>query len=270
MLILAIVSLGLSVFVAFVGYRVLQSRLSPTEDNARIVVAAEKLSLGTRLTEKHLDTVPWPSGAPMEGSFTDPKQIVGRGVVIPMALNEPVLESKLAPKEAGAGLAAAIPEGLRAVAVKVNEVIGVAGFVLPESRVDVILTGSPTASRTTDTSKVILENVQVLAAGSSLEQDADGTPKDVPVVTLLVTPEGAEKLALASASGRIQLALRYPLDLEHQDPVAVKRAELFRGSTTPEPSSTKPTIRRVRRPPITVELIQGDERQTVTFERTRQ
>lgn len=269
MLLLAFFSLVLSALVTFVAYRVLQKQMTPRVDRTQIVVAAKKLPLGARITENDLHTVPWPRELPLEGSFTDPKEVVGRGVVIPVAPNEPILESKLAPIEGGAGLSSVIPTGLRAIGVKVNNVIGVAGFVLPGTRVDVILTGSASASSVTDTSKVILENVQVLTAGTSLEQDANGTPKDVPVVTLLVTPEDAQKLALASADGRIQLALRNPLDLEHLDPVATKRAALYLGSSRPAPTR-RAAPRPVRPPPVTVELIQGMQRETRTFDRIQQ
>ncbi len=197
-----------------------------------------------------------------------------------MLPNEPVLESKLAPRGAGAGLTTAIPSGMRAVSVKVNEVIGVSGFVLPGTRVDVIVTGSPDNSSSGEISKVVLENVEVLAAGQNIERNAQGTPEKVQVVTLLVTPEDSQKLALASSDARIQLALRNPLDLEHTDPSPVKRAELYS-----EPSSDQPkveeaapvrrVVRRVAPPPpppppppkkYEVEVIQGTERKTMTYE----
>lgn len=272
MLILALFSLVLSAVIAMLSYRVLQNRLAG--EMSQIVVAAEKLPLGARLTEQHLRTVSWPRTSPLAGSFTAPAELVGRGVVVPMGPNEPVLESKLAPREAGAGLSSAIPTGMRAVAAKVDQVIGVAGFVLPGTRVDVILTGSPNDKWSMDTSKVILENVQVLSAGTNLERDEEGKPQDVPVVTLLVTPEDAQKLALASVDGRIQLALRNPLDLEAQNPDAVRKEALYRSSAMgPLPPPEKP-LRSLRRPadpvappPITVELIQGNTRETMTFEK---
>ncbi len=275
MLVLALFSLALSVLVALLAYRVLQRQLA--NEMSVIVVAAQKLSLGTRLNQRHLRTVPWPKTALLPGGFTDPTEVIGRGVIFPIAPNEPILESKLAPTGAGAGLTSAIPEGMRAVAVKVNQVIGVAGFVLPGTRVDVILTGSPEGGFSMDTSKVILENVQVLSAGSNVEQDEEGRPQDVPVVTLLVTPEDAQKLALAAVAGRIQLALRNPLDLEQTNPRAVRKDQLYRGGSVTNPvvsAERKPrtTPRRPARPvlapsPVTVELIQGDKRETWTFEK---
>jgi pilus assembly protein CpaB len=273
--VLALFSLALSALIALFAYRVLQSRLS--SEMAMVVVAAKKLPLGTRLAPEHLDVVPWPKASVLEGCFFDPKDLLGRGVVVPMSPREPVLEGKLAPEGAGAGLPSAIPEGMRAVAVKVDPVIGVGGFVLPGTSVDVILTGSPDDRFGQDTSKVILENVRVISAGTSLE-DEDGEPRDVPVVTLLVSPAETQKLALASVDGKIQLALRNPLDLRHENPQAVRKEALYRGSSVmPEaPPAENPRPRPVRvvaAPPaptvVTVELIQGDKRDRVTFEAAR-
>ena len=152
-------------------------------------------------------------GAAPEGSFSQPDELLGRGLIVPIVKNEPILAAKLASKEAGAGLPPVIPEGMRAVSVRVNEVVGVAGYVLPGNRVDVVATASPTESRADTTSKVVLSNVQVLTAGTRMEQDQDeNKPMQVTVVTLLVNPEQAERLALASTEGKIQLALRNPLD----------------------------------------------------------
>src|SRR5262249_45053660 len=144
-LLLAAVALALSVAVTFVAFTVLRNRLQPGEPG-KIVVAAQNISLGTRLTTADVKLEPW-SGAPIEGSSSKIEDVVDRGVIAPMIANEPVLESKLAAKDGGAGSAAAIRGGMRAVAVKVNEVIGVAGFVVPGTRVDVILSGSPEHGR---------------------------------------------------------------------------------------------------------------------------
>lgn len=275
MLVLAAFSLTLSAVIALLAYRFLQNRVS--SEMARVVVATQKLPLGTRLAPEHLEAVSWPRASLLEGSYSDPKELVGRGVVVPLSPREPVLESKLAPKEAGAGLTSAIPEGMRAVAVKVDPVTGVGGFVLPGTHVDVIVTGSPEEKGGKDTSKVILENVRVVTAGSSL-QDEDGKPRDVPVVTLLVSPAEAQKLALASADGKIQLALRNPLDQRQENPEAVKKAALYRGpSALVEAAAAEASRPRVARaaapsPPrsvFVVEVIQGQKRDRLTFEEAR-
>jgi pilus assembly protein CpaB len=187
-----------------------------------------------------------------------------------LAANEPVLEGKLAPKEAGAGLSATIPEGMRAVSVAVNEVNGVAGFVTPGTMVDILVTGR-LSGKTTDSdnniTRVILENIRVLAAGQQVEQDREGKPQKVPVVTLLVTPEDATKLTMASTEGKIQLALRNTIDSKLENPPPVLQTVLFTG-----PAAAAPVRTSVRKatpadpPPYTVEVINGSKKETKTFD----
>ena len=290
MLIFAFFALALSVFVTYYAYRMLSNRLyPPTEETVNVVVANEKLSLGTRLTEQQVKVVAWPKATLPEGTTSDPKMLLDRGVIVQMSPNEPILESKLAPKEAGVGLQSAIPEGMRAVAVKVNDVIGVAGFVGPGTHVDVIVIGQ-TGQNSTNTAKIFLENVQILAAGQNVERDVNGKPQNVQVMTMLVTPEDAQKLALAGSDSRIQLALRNPIDQAQENPRGVQMATLYGQSSAPEPASAatrpKPTVVKytpkkitpkpqVVTPPVTVEpavrkvtveVIRGDKRETSTFE----
>jgi pilus assembly protein CpaB len=291
MFILAAVAFVVALGVTFFTYRALRDRLQPPNDMSQIVVAAQGVSLGSRLTEADLRMAPWPRAVPLEGSFQKISDVVGRGVVISMIPNEPVLDSKLAAKGSGAGLTAAIPDGMRAVSVKVNDVIGVAGFVLPGTRVDVLVSGSPSKNGELEMSKVILENVQVLAAGQNVTSDANGKPQNVQVVTLLVGPDESQKLALASVDGKIQLALRNPLDLARINPEAVRRESLY-GPSAPAPAaSPKPAVVRtpapkVQAPPpivvvaprpaepavvppekLELQLIEGSKTQKVTFEK---
>src|SRR5437867_8415323 len=178
-----------------------------------VVVAASDLDIGAELRREDLRIIEWPANALPAEAINDPKDAVGRGLIMPVIQNEPILPMKLSSKEAGAGLPPAIPPGLRALSVRVNEVIGVAGYVLPGTRVDVLCTISPTGKQDDMTSKVVLTNVQVLAAGTKIERDTDkGKPVAVSVVTLLVDPEESERLTLAATEGKIQLALRNPLD----------------------------------------------------------
>src|SRR5204863_477326 len=180
-----------------------------------VVVAASDLDIGAELRREALRVIDWPANAIPAQAINDPKDAVGRGLIMPVIQNEPILPMKLASKEAGAGLPPAIPAGLRAVSVRVNEVIGVAGYVLPGTHVDVVATVSPSQERGDMTSKVILTNVQVLAAGTKIDRDTDkNKPMPVSVVTLLVNPEESERLTLAASEGKIQLALRNPLDRE--------------------------------------------------------
>jgi pilus assembly protein CpaB len=239
-----------------------------------VVVAAADLSLGAELKKEDLTTINFPAGTAPEGSFAKPADLIGRGLIVPVVKNEPLLAAKLASKEAGAGLPPIIPEGMRAVSVRVNEVIGVAGYVLPGTRVDVVATASPSSQPGDTTSKLILSNVQVLTAGTRLEQDQEkGKPMQVTVVTLLVYPDQAERLALASTEGKIQLALRNPLDQGAPETPGVKPAMLLGIVKAPAPA--KPVAKNggakkaagpvtqeapVAAPAPTVEMIRGDKR----------
>jgi len=235
-----------------------------------VVVAAADLDIGAELRRDDLRIIEWPATAVPQDAIGDPQEIIGRGLIVPVIQNEPILPLKLASKEAGAGLPPAIPPGLRAVSVRVNEVIGVSGYVVPGTRVDVVATVSPTHQNQDTTSKIILTDVQVLAAGTKIERDTDrNKPIPVTVVTLLVNPEEAERLTLAANEGKIQLALRNPLDRSIPVTRGVKAAALL---------GTAPIVRQVasrRRPavaapiaavapvapePLTVEIIRGDKR----------
>jgi pilus assembly protein CpaB len=237
-----------------------------------VVVAAADLDIGASLTREDIRIIDWPANAVPANAFADPKDVIGRGIVLPLIQNEPILPLKLASKEAGAGLPPAIPPGLRAVSVRVNEVIGVAGYVLPGTRVDVVATVSPSGQTTDMTSKVILTNVQVLAAGTKIDRETDkNKPMPVTVVTLLVNPEEAERLTLSSTEGKIQLALRNPLDTEMPVTHGIRPAALF-GASIPARTgaartrmasiapSSKPSVAAAEPELPTIEIIRGDKR----------
>jgi pilus assembly protein CpaB len=237
-----------------------------------VVVASNDLALGTELKADDLKVLNFPQGQAPEGSFTRVNDVVGRGLVSPIVKGEPVLPTKLASKEAGSGLPPVIPEGMRAVSVRVNEVIGVAGYVLPGNRVDILATASPTDQHADTTTKLILSNVQVITAGTRMEQDQEkGKPMQVTVVTLLVFPEQAERLALASTEGKIQLALRNPLDQGAPETPGIKTATMLGAVKVPAPvkqvasgkKSLTPapvTNQTIAAPLPTVEVIRGDKR----------
>lgn len=229
-----------------------------------VVVAAADLEVGAEIARDDVRIIEWPASAAPKTAISDPKTIIGRGLVMPMIENEPFMEMKLASTEAGAGLPPAIPPGLRAVSVKVNEVIGVAGYVLPGTHVDVVATVNPSTGQADMTSKVILTNVQVLAAGTKLDRNTDkDKPVPVSVVTLLVDPEQAERLTLASTEGKIQLALRNPLDLETPATKGVKPAVLLGlAAATPKATGRVASAKPAPAPePLpTVEIIRGDKR----------
>lgn len=242
-----------------------------TVPTVRVVVANADLSLGSELRPDDLKSIEWPASAVPEGAFDDPAKLLGRGLIASVVRHEPILPGKLASKEAGSGLPPIIPPGKRAMSVRVNEVIGVAGYVLPGTRVDVVATHNPTQKAEDMTSKVVLSNVEVLTAGTRLEHDSkDGKPVQVTVVTLVVTPDQAERLTLASTEGKIQLALRNPLDLESPETAGVRPGMLM-GNVQQRPAqvsrraSPVPTSAPVfAQPAPTVEIIRGDKRQHVT------
>ncbi len=238
-----------------------------------VVVATHDLDVGQQLADVDLKLVAMPATSIPQGAFRDTKELVGRGVILPMQANEIVLNTKIAGTDEKAGLPALIKPGMRAVSVKVNDVVSVAGFVVPGTHVDVIVTGAPT--NTSDvanvTTNTVLQNVTVLAAGKKLQRDNDGKPQDVPVITLLVSPSDAQLLTLASAEGRIQLALRNPTDVVKEQTAAVRNAAIY-GQAAPAAAPRMKMARVVKdkpAPPVDtaykVEIIRGEKRETTKF-----
>lgn len=264
-LVLAITAGGAFAFGTY-NYVQKQPAASAPMATRPVMTAAADLQVGAEIGRDDVRVVEWPAHALPAKSIGDPDDVIGRGLIVPMIENEPFLPSKLASKDAGAGLPPAIPPGLRAVSVKVNEVIGVAGYVLPGTRVDVVATVSPTLQQADMTSRVILTNVQVLAAGTKIDRDTEkNKPVAVTVVTLLVTPEEAERLTLASTEGKIQLALRNPLDKTTPPTRGVRPAMLLGApATTPRAiaraRSAAPPATPPAPEPVTVEIIRGDKR----------
>lgn len=257
LLALAVISGGTAAYLAMQYIRQQATPLmAATPKIAQVVVASHDMPLGSILGERDVKTVDWASGALPPGFVGSVPEAVGRGLITPVQENEPILEAKLAAKGAGGGLPVIIDQGMRAVSVAVDQVVGVAGFVLPSTRVDVLLTLTDAASKEPAT-RVIMQNVKALAAGQSIQQDKEGKAQAVSVVTVLVTPEQAETLALAASQGRIQMALRNSLDTLHIEtrgtrvsalmggpigrvPVATPRraAAPVRELSVPEPSQT--------------------------------
>jgi pilus assembly protein CpaB len=212
MLLLALASGGLAAYLALRYLRQQASPLMAAEpQKGKVALATRDLPVGVTVTEQDVKMVDWPGNAMPAGYIGSPQGAIGRGVITPLRLNEPMLDTKLATMEAGGGLPIVLAEGMRALSVRVDEVVSVAGFVVPGTRTDVLLT-LQAGGATENTTKVILQNVQTLAAGQQVTRDKDGKPQTVTVITLLVTPEQAEKLTLASNQGKIQLALRNTLD----------------------------------------------------------
>ncbi len=213
-----------------------------------VVVAARPLAVGAMIEKGDVKTVAWPASSQPPGAFASELAVQGRGLVGSLVLNEPVTESKLAPRQSGAGLPPTIPTGMRAISVKVDEVIGVAGFVVPGTRVDVLVAIS---DQQNSMARAIVGNVLVLTAGTRYDQDQAKEGKPIPstVVTLAVTPEDAERVALATTMGRIVLTLRNPLDTQPIDTTGAQLFNLLRPPSAAPPADKPVKPRRVAAPP---------------------
>jgi len=278
-------ALVISGVASFVLYRLIASKLgvSVKAASTQVVVATHTCEVGTLL--KDLDVKTIETDNMPKGAFTNPADAIGRGVVATIYEGEPILETRLAAKGAGAGLAATIPTGMRAVTIRVNDVAGVSGFVRPGTRVDVLIAGNPPggANSLGTVSKTLLQNMEILSAGQDIQKDTEGKPVTVPVVNLLVTPEQAEILSLASNETRIQLVLRNPLDTATVKTPGTAVANLFSGlrgapSAAPAPRPAPNPVAAVAKPvaipvveqqrviiPLTVEVITGTSRSQTTF-----
>ena len=265
---------------SYLVYRVVGNRLAATPAKSnRVVVANKDISLGSLLKDADLGTVDI-TGALPKGALVNVKDAVGRGVTSNLYQGEPILESRLAAPGAGGGLAATIRPGMRACAIKVDDVVGVAGFVTPGMRVDVLISGNPPgATSTTDGPKVktLLQNLEVLSAGTDIQKDSEGKPQQVQVVNLLVTPEQAENLSLASSQTHIQLVLRNPLDTDVAETSGTVVGNLYADKTAAPPPKPKPvsTAPRAARPVVhstpgvlLIEVFNGSKQTEAKFETT--
>ena len=279
--------------------------LSDAQASARnmnnVVVAKVDIPLGTKIEAEQLSTVQFPAGAIPEGAFDSAEKLVGRVTVVGVAARETVTDFKLAPEGSQGGISAVIPAGYRAMTVKVDDVIGVAGFLQPGTMVDVLTVIDPPGNTISSNpiSKIVLQNVKVLASGQNLDKPKDEREADaVKAVTLQVTPDQAEKLALASTEGKLRLMLRNMIDQDDQQTQGADKKSLLTGehATTPpppgtlkseQPSQTAPApVRRAPRPTRVaqaapaaeapkpqppppprpnVEMIQGTKKSTVEF-----
>ncbi|MGH9480195.1 MAG: Flp pilus assembly protein CpaB, partial [Terriglobales bacterium] len=243
---LAVMALALAGIAGLITLRQSQSgriRLRTTP----VVVARQPLTPGVPLRAADLTTVELPPATLPAHVFHRPQQLAGRVLTTAAVPRQIILGDMLATPGAGAGLPPLIPTGMRAVSVKVNDVVSVAGYVLPGTHVDVLLTGNPSALGNPSgvTTITLLSNVQVLTAGEQLEQVSNGKPSRVTVITLLVTPVGAEKLALAERFGHIQLALRNPLDQQRPQIAPVLNTALYH---RPAPRHPPVRVARMHRP----------------------
>lgn len=256
----------------------------------QIVLANRDLEVGSVIKEEDVKLTDWPGALPT-GASVKTQEVVGRGVLTPIFAKEPIIDSRLAPKGAGGGLAAMIPPGMRAVAIRVNEVVGVAGFVVPGMRVDVLISGNkPGGDGLLGTvTKTLLQNLEVLSAGQDYKKDAEGKPIAVQVVNMLVTPEQAEQLSLASNQTAIQLILRNPLDHDVAKTPGTALSYLFTGmrgkplaeelppapqrqrattvrESAPRMVAAAPVASAKKEPPFVMEIISGTRKAETKFD----
>jgi pilus assembly protein CpaB len=272
LMMIGVIALAVGFLAAVYVYKNLQPKSGIPADTAEVMVATNDLQVGARIEDRDVRIIrilssDMPPGAPRKKA-----DVVGHGVIIPISKGEFILPNRLAGENAGSGLPALIPPGMRAVSVRVNEIVSVAGFVTPGTRVDVLLTGAPTGSGEQQTTTV-LQNVAVLASGHTLERTSTGEAQNTAVITLLVTPDDAQRLTLASTEGHIQLALRNPLDTKQDDVPASNARGLFRGLPVPAAVHTsvrhvvpaKPATTTPASTGISIEVYQGDKKTDVKF-----
>src|SRR6266704_2283242 len=233
-----VISLGItSVFYA----RITRTQASARAKTKRIVAAAVALQPGTPISAENLTQIDWPVNVPLEGLIEKKEEVIGHVLMYAVAVQQPVLRRDLA-SSASLGLSAKIPDGMRATAVKTNEVTNIAGFIFPGSHVDVLVTLKPENIASTET-RTVLQNVLVLSTGTKMDPDPNGKPENVNVVTLLVTPEQSEKLALAQNQGTIHFVLRNGGDSATPETPAVDMAQLTGMPKPPVPQPEKPRIK---------------------------
>jgi pilus assembly protein CpaB len=243
------------------------------ERGVPVVMAANDIQVGTKLEAHDVHVVTLPQSAVPPGAFSGTSQVLGRGAILPVSKGEFILPSKLAALNAGAGLPSMIPQGMRAVSVRVNDVVSVAGFVQPGTHVDVLATGQGGGNDRQTTT--VLENVLVLAVGKSLDRTASADAQTAPVITLAVSPDDAQKLALVSQEGRIQLSLRNPMDTRKGGIGATRTSSLYLGekpvATEPKPKAHRVVAKGPAPPPAPyqVEMIRGSKRDETKFEENK-
>jgi pilus assembly protein CpaB len=261
---------------AFLVYRVIGNRLGASNTaSTRVVAAASDIKIGTILTAQNLTTMDIAGSAP-KGAILDAKVAIGRGVIADIFQGEPILDSRLAAVGSGGGLAATIPPGMRAIAVKVDDIVGVAGFATPGMHVDVLASGTPPGANNTPNSrasqlgvltKTILQNIAVLSAGVNIQKDAEGKPQNVQVVNLLVTPEQAETLSLVSSGVKIQLVLRNPLDTKTDPVPGTAMGNIFEDQNIAPPVHVGKAVKKPApaAPPFSIEVINGSKKSEEKF-----
>lgn len=247
-------SVVLALVVAGIFYQV-TSHAAPKASNLKdVVVAVEPLPLGVSIKPNHVKVVKIPAEMFPKNAFSKVDDVLERSVVSNIMADEPLQEGRLAPRGSGMGLAPIIPTGMRAMAVRVNEVIGVAGFVLPGMRVDVLVTGHPPSGTLGTVTTTVLQNITVLSANQQMQADARGQAINATVVNVLVTPDQAEILTLAGNEGRIALVLRNAIDQDVKQPPGREIAELYGMRKSRVPAAAPSAPKKAPAPPRKIEL----------------
>lgn len=271
---LAVVALALAGLVSLAAYRLARGNHGSTAPvTTPVVAAAAALPVGVQLRDTDLKLLRLPPGALPQHVYSSPSQLVGKVLTSAAVPNQVLVNEMVAAPGTGVGLPPLIPAGMRAVSVKVNDVVSVAGFAIPGTHVDVLLTGNPRQDNDPSavTTITLLSNVQVLTAGQQMEQSPNGKPEKVTVITLLVDPAGAEKLALADGFGHIQLALRNPLDHLAAATAPLLNGTLYgqRAERSSAPSGHRGGVTHAAAPPApavwAVDLISGDKKEILKF-----
>jgi len=268
LILLALTSGSLAAFLAFSFLRAPSAPATAAPEGGgtvSVVVAARNIAVGTTLTVEDVKVVDWPGSIVLEGFAASPAEVVGMGILVPVSMNEPLLPHKMAGSELGRGLAMLVPEGLRAISVPVNDVVAVAGWVRPGTRVDVMVTLNQVMNEVEPVTQIVLQNVSVLGNDRSISTEASGQAAPIAVVTLLVTPQDAEKLTMAESNGRLTLALRNGLDLDTVDTPGMRTSGLIRRAPVvaavarsgPAPAPARPRS-------FTIEMIRGQQRSEST------
>ena len=282
------------VLAAVTVSKYLSSAQAYTKNMTKVAVAKVAIPLGSKIIPEQIMVVQFPKESTPDGAFDSPEKLAGRVAVINIAAREPITESRLAPEGTSAGLSAVIPEGYRAMTVKVDDAAGISGFIMPGTLVDVVVVIDPRegSGMQDPISKIVLQNIKVLANGQNIDKPKDEREANsVKAVTLQVTPEQAEKLALAASEGKLQLVMRNQIDQGNEQTSGVNKRGLLTGEAalkTPEPGSlkseqpkqeTKPAVRRSVSAPkpaaaapapqptprASVEMIEGAKKRSVEF-----
>jgi len=259
-----VISLGItSVFYV----RITRTQAASRPKTKRIVAAAVALQPGTPINPENLIEIDWPENVPLEGLIDKKEDAAGHVLMYAVAVHQPVLRRDLA-SSASLGLSAKIPDGMRATAIKTNEVTNIAGFIFPGSHVDVLVTLRTENNAASTETHTVLQNVQVLSTGTKMDPDPNGKPENVGVVTLLVTPEQSEKLALAQNQGTIHFVLRNGGDSASPDVRPIDMAELAgiaKKPPQPEMKHVKQVAAMVKPPVYTIETVVNGKTTIATF-----